>query len=829
MKALDKQIIEEALSLDLQRKSQSYYRFPVRFVLLNLGPSATNNLSFIAKRFNCTIIELSKQLYHDDAWLTKESILNVVSEASGNDNLLIVGLSELVKFYSYPDFESVIVSLITDFENSKETRKRRIYFACFALIEQLQNVINSLYSKGRYFNPLIDCRSSSIVDTLSVYLLAPSVQLTGLPNIIRNTSGWLNLWRTTDIVWEKPLICYSQTLYGEYSKAQPDNVFEMKGVFDYSACAKQLFGFSTPVKFTSNEEGYWKRLVNYLSSCQLGTNIDKIICSILQISDLSIKNLTSCWYMNDKFARWLIKLYVISTDKNDYFAQVVLQADINEKNSLTKTAWLHIFNSEIAFSSQRKELIDILLPFMANSLPENELHTNYNKLFRENILSIGVNPSLIRNIDICSFSVETIGTLVNADSNYIREEIKKQYDEIYKKILTTYTWVEKRILLSLFQNQIIELSEIAAFWEDVAWYLDTTAKTIIDPKLLSTYEYVYTYRQCKLGIVSADVLVQQRNNIYSDEGSFYSWYYSLKTPREFLTQKGHKGKVFVWDGVGCEYLDLIICLIKSKGRHVSVATIARSGLPSITDISKLDMSDDYIWLNDFDRKVIHGDLYNSTGNIQKALMIIEDLVQATLDSVGNESFAIIADHGATVAHKLIKTKKKYNFEASEHGGRCMKLVGNEEIADSPDYMICEATIGTKDRWLVACNEISLGNTSKYEVHGGTLIEEIGVPVIVIESRDADSKNAYYSVDALKLDISGLDKTVLFRILPSPKNPPTMIDGSSKRSILSGSGSTWSGKLTTGKTQTLTVEVDNQKFTFKARTKSISNQGDGFND
>ncbi|MDD4510381.1 MAG: hypothetical protein PHY23_05730, partial [Oscillospiraceae bacterium] len=75
---MDKQIIEEALSLDLQRKSQSYYRFPVRFVLLNLGPSATNNLSFIAKRFNCTIIELSKQLYHDDAWLTKESILNVV-------------------------------------------------------------------------------------------------------------------------------------------------------------------------------------------------------------------------------------------------------------------------------------------------------------------------------------------------------------------------------------------------------------------------------------------------------------------------------------------------------------------------------------------------------------------------------------------------------------------------------------------------------------------------------------------------------------------------------------------------------------------------------
>lgn len=827
---MDKQILEDALILDMKKQSQSYHRFPVRFISLTLGQTTTSDLSFIAKRFNCTIIELSKQLYHDDAWLTKESVLNVISEAPNNENLLVVGLSELVKFYSYAEFESIILSFVTDFENSTETKQRRIYFACFELIEQLQKVINSLYNKGRYFNPLIDCRRSSNVDVLPVYLLAPSIDLAGLPNIIHDTNDWLNIWRATDISWDKPLICYSQTLFGEYSKAQPDNVFEMKKITDYMVCANKLFGFVADIKYKNGEEGYWRQLITYLSTHQLiGENTYKTICSMLNVSDLSIKNLTSCWYTNNQFERWLIKLYLSSAGNNDYFSQVVLQSDINEKNSLTKMAWLHIFNCDISFANERKYLLEVLLPFMANTIPESELHINYNKLLFEYITSIGSSEEDIKDIDFCSFAVEQLSIVVKAELNYVREGIKKQYTEVYKKLLTTYTKVEKRIFLSLFQNKIINLPEISSYWENVAWYFDDASKSIIESSLLSTYDYIYMYRQCRFNIESVDKLVQYRMDIYNSEDGFYKWYYSLKTPREFIQKQDYKGKVFVWDGVGSEYLDLIICLIKSKSRHVLTTTIARSGLPSITDISKLDMSDDYIWINDFDRDVIHGDIYNSTSNILKALMTIEKLLQTTLNLAGDEPFAIIADHGSTIAHKLIKTKKKYNFEASEHGGRCMKLIGNEDILASPDYLICEATGNDKDKWLIAFNETSLGNTSKYEVHGGALIEEISVPVIIVAERKPGSKNEYYSVDALKLDISGLDRIVSFRILPAPTNPPIMIDGSNKRSILNNSGSFWNGELTTGKTQTVTIEVGGQKFEFKAKTKSISNLGDGFNE
>ena len=129
--------------------------------------------------------------------------------------------------------------------------------------------------------------------------------------------------------------------------------------------------------------------------------------------------------------------------------------------------------------------------------------------------------------------------------------------------------------------------------------------------------------------------------------------------------------------------------------------------------------------------VIHGKTYYHVENMERSLYYIRKIVERIVSKSGGNGFAIIADHGATVGHKLKKKDKKYNFKNSDHDGRCCLLRDGETVGNSDDYAVYTNPNG--QNWIISLTGQSLYNSSKYEVHGGGTPEEVIVPVIIANS------------------------------------------------------------------------------------------------
>lgn len=169
------------------------------------------------------------------------------------------------------------------------------------------------------------------------------------------------------------------------------------------------------------------------------------------------------------------------------------------------------------------------------------------------------------------------------------------------------------------------------------------------------------------------------------------------------------------------------------------------------------------WIRDYDKNVVHGQIYYPVICMENSLKTIEKMIDKILIEEGDNSFAITADHGSTVGHKIFKREKKYSFVHADHDGRCYKLSENEHQQSTVDYL---SYIDEKNReWLISLNEQSLNNNSKYIVHGGATPEEVVIPVIIAHKSNTQSRT--YKVKIVDVKVSGLDKKVIFKINPKP--------------------------------------------------------------
>lgn len=221
----------------------------------------------------------------------------------------------------------------------------------------------------------------------------------------------------------------------------------------------------------------------------------------------------------------------------------------------------------------------------------------------------------------------------------------------------------------------------------------------------------------------------------------------------------------------------------------------------------------YKWIPDYDQNVIHGGAYYPVTNLENSLEIIDDIVSQIVLKEGEEPFAITADHGSTIGHKICKKEKKYNFDKSEHDGRCYQRKDGAHIAESDDYVLYEDEFSRK--WVVALNSQSLYNNSKYVVHGGATLEEVLVPVIIAQRGLTVSKSFRIKADRLK--VSGLQKIVAFKITPNPKDVPvklTATDGTNTVLTYNQELKVWEGELNRGIEQDIEVHVADKKYGFR---------------
>ena len=120
-----------------------------------------------------------------------------------------------------------------------------------------------------------------------------------------------------------------------------------------------------------------------------------------------------------------------------------------------------------------------------------------------------------------------------------------------------------------------------------------------------------------------------------------------------------------------------------------------------------------------------------------------------------------------------------------------------------------------NEWVLALNQQSLNNNSKYAVHGGATLEEVLVPVIIAHKGKTQLKT--FSVCAMNLSVSGLHREVEFKINPLPSDEKVILkakDGTNIELIYREETKTWFGKLKRGIEQDIEVSVGGKNYKFR---------------
>ena len=146
-----------------------------------------------------------------------------------------------------------------------------------------------------------------------------------------------------------------------------------------------------------------------------------------------------------------------------------------------------------------------------------------------------------------------------------------------------------------------------------------------------------------------------------------------------------------------------------------------------------------------------------------------------------------------------------------------------------DYIVYEDEGKTDNSYIISINETSLYNRPKYENHGGATIEEMLVPVIVAEPRISQEKIVYKVMDD-KLEVTGLDKKVVFAIVPDPDDAYVIEADGTKKQLIADSGM-YFAILSSGKEQDIKVVIDSREYKFHVVNKARKNmtEDDGFDD
>ena len=280
-----------------------------------------------------------------------------------------------------------------------------------------------------------------------------------------------------------------------------------------------------------------------------------------------------------------------------------------------------------------------------------------------------------------------------------------------------------------------------------------------------------------------------------------------------MKRKEFKGRVYVLDGVGAEFMGYILKLLELKDYWAEFSSYTKCHLPSVTSIAKEFYPPDYEWIEDYDSKVIHGGTYYHVQNMESSLSEIRAMIDRIIDNDEDGFFAITADHGSTVGHKIQKRDKSYQFDQSEHDGRCYYNKDRQRIEPSEDYIIYDDEAGRQ--WVIALNQQSLYNNSKYAVHGGATPEEVLVPVIIVHKVKRAVK--HYRVMAVNLKVSGLNRKIEVKIHPVPRDVRVVLkgkDGTDVEMKWNGDGNVWTGELRRGIEQDIEIVVDSQVSKFR---------------
>lgn len=813
--------LAESIKKDLL-KDKSYDRYPVRFFSMNLSGNSSNELMELRNTLNtvskCTveIVDIQKYLPHENGWITEDRFRNIIYSLDTDKSYIFVGFSEYARFLSREAFITILLSLL-ELENDGIHLKRRIYFPCFSLFSQIKGFIEDKHRRKDVYNPLL--LEVETEDLPKLFFVEGSLENVGFENEVQTSKEWFSIWRNTGVDIAKPIVCTSKTLLHFYSVASPDNVYNIKHISTYKEAFSFLYGVHNIVEYPPESDVYMIQLMKLMHQNK-GNSFKSIILKELNTQIIDKDNLYVLWKNADNFKRWLIQNYfLLYGNRDSYVYDVLFSLELLTLEELKEKIYEYKgnLNDELKLF-ERKYLINTIKKVDGNVSISERMVAYYERILREIIRK--QTTVVIGNIDL------------NQDYDFSSEQLKKISSGISKlfiPIITDSSTYERQVIVWLYRLDLLTKSQLEVIYPALSDYLygvnliapDGDEEDKID-------SYFSDYRRCRSKKTYGKQYEELICRWNADEDRFYSWYTSgkLRYPEVILKSKNFQGQVYVIDGLGAEFMGYLAALLKKENMDIIHSEYAKVHLPSITSIAKEYYDESFKWITEYDQDVIHKKTFYHVDNLESSLSCIQDIIVKIVVESGEKGFAIIADHGATVGHKLRKKEKKYNFKQSDHDGRCCLLKDGESVNKESDYTVYTNPNG--ENWIISLTGQSLYNSSKYEVHGGATLEEVIVPVIIAKRTSSTIVN--YRVRPEKLKVSGLDKVISLKVRPMPERVQLIAkDGTNCEMKYDENKKEWIGTLKRGIAQNIDVYVDNQKFTYKTIPSTRMGGNDGFDD
>ena len=802
--------MDELISNILKEKSltDSHDRYPVRFVFLPLSSMVENYLFNLNAQIKTTLVPLS-QYFPNDRWITWESLYDKIEETilNSNDDLIFLGLSEYLRFVNASQLETIFMNLV-GLENNNQSKKmkRRAYFVMHGFETAFSKYVQENHHRNIFYNPIISGQSEcNKIQTVQIVLTEKAEQEN---NILKTVRNYLDISiKSNSYDFNKPIIVSSQTmiqLSKKYRDLCNDQLFKVQILDDPLSLIKNKIIDLNLDSIVFKDDSLIEYFSNKLSISSAPSTYEEIIKKSFNISN-EINRKVILELFNKLHDSTLIKVlksfveYKKNTVEFSFLHYLFENKDISTFKEFVKQTYISLNDIAVqeSFFKQRLELIQ-LFPEIDKDVDAPEeliavINLNLSKYLKSHIPMFNTDVSIND-----AFYCELRKTL---NEELLNETLKSFKNEFLIKNITSVSSNEKRIIILLMVNGMLEKEDVEKIYPQLFGYMYYEPINY-DEIENDISKYLKEYRKSKLQKRPTAYLQQYMENVLPS--SFLDFYNDPKINN--VNNKFNAEKIYVLDGVGGEYLGLITYIFEKKHKIIlTYCSYRKALLPTITDVNKevIDsLKPEPIWNSSFDNEIIHGDFYKTDRNIEKSITLLEKIVDDILADSNGKSFLIIADHGSTVAHKIFNVSKKYQFSNSEHEGRCCNVTG-EVVEASNDYLSYRDR-NSKD-WILSLTGVSLYNTPKHEAHGGATIEEAIVPYIYYEGA---VKKQETKVTMIKDTVDGMNRTIVFSIDPVGQHTVLIKEQTGNDSVPECSNNVYTATLSVGRAQIIKIFVDN---------------------
>ncbi len=749
MHFVDLDSLKYAIEADIDSRDILAQRYCVRFIMLNNFDVFTRLTKYLYQEKHVNLLNLDNLTYGEDKTLT----IDKLSESIKNCKLttLVTPFSEIVRFYKETDFNGLLNDIILT-EDTKNPHKR-IYIPIIGLHNRFTNFLEN-FGRIAESAPIWQYYTEKD-DKVTVYVS----KFIGnkLPNnnicIIHTMREWLRFWKQQ--APKEKILCCASPIINNFENAKPDSIFSFHPINNAYEFIRDFLDISLPIVFIENDKCYWEKLLTEINNYKnVSFSFTSYVFNHFNRKEIGIEDIIELWADNSKsdYDRWLLKnlaIYFDIFDENPY-----LKICIKETNQIGIPESLFVNIAERIF--------------YANNIVELEKYYNY----RRNVIN--------------KHSELFLKLVPPDEQKWIKEKIIEiaQNDETLSTTLKYCTGVfkfERELFLGWYINRsdkVFGTEQLQVFYPELYDYLYALTD-IIDYRKSWVKEYLESYRDAKLN----DIYSENISNVFSthnkDEESFYNWYYAFNESHDLLNIWKNNNdysldKTYWIDGLGAEFLPLIVENIKKTNYSIVNVEIARTTIPSNTHLNSFEVNNNTIFkISDLDELAHKGHyIKNSTliDEIETVQRIINQIIEK--NKVGFHTIAIVSDHGLSALSRKCPSKK---LDAkTKHEGRYILLDENAIAYSDTDFIIHKNERDGK-RYKVALTHSSLGNLPSHEVHGGCTPEEVLVPFIIITNNNA-TKPVEYKIKIISKDIPISDVTLSFIINPEPLSADIVIDG-----------------------------------------------------